>query len=112
MDRHQDCPTEQTGQSEAKFRAQLVVEIGKPICNHKTFIDLRDAIDLLVSMIEMAYGLPYKHEDTTTAINLVDAQLELNSLQQRMPPGCKSVCDSDGHFLPGFFNLKTIRYHD
>ena len=27
-------------------------------------------------MVEMAYGLPYQHEDSTVAINLVDAQLE------------------------------------
>ncbi len=27
-------------------------------------------------MEEMAYGLPYKHEDSTVAINLVDAWLE------------------------------------
>ena len=27
-------------------------------------------------MVEMAYGLPYKHEDSMVAINLVDAQLE------------------------------------
>ena len=27
-------------------------------------------------MVEMAYGLPYQHEDSTVTINLVDAQLE------------------------------------
>jgi hypothetical protein len=27
-------------------------------------------------MVELAYGLPYKHKDPTVAINLVDAQLE------------------------------------
>ena len=27
-------------------------------------------------MVEMAYGQPYQHEDSTVAINLVDAQLE------------------------------------
>jgi hypothetical protein len=27
-------------------------------------------------MVEMAYGLPYQYEDSTVAINLVDAQLE------------------------------------
>ena len=29
----------------------------------------------------MAYGLPYKHEDSKIAINLVDAQLELDLSQ-------------------------------
>ena len=32
-------------------------------------------------MVEMAHGLPYKHEDSTVAINLVDAQLELDLSQ-------------------------------
>ena len=32
-------------------------------------------------MVEMAYGLPYKHEDSTVAINIVDAQLELDLSQ-------------------------------
>ena len=27
-------------------------------------------------MVEMAHGLPYKHEDHTTAIKFIDAQLE------------------------------------
>ena len=27
-------------------------------------------------MVEMAYGLPYKHDDHKTAINFIDAQLE------------------------------------
>ncbi len=30
-------------------------------------------------MLEMAYGLPYKHDDHKTAINLIDAQLARNS---------------------------------
>ena len=32
-------------------------------------------------MVEMAYGLPYKHEDSTVAITIVDAQLELDLSQ-------------------------------
>ena len=32
-------------------------------------------------MVKMAYGLPYKHEDSTVAINLVNTQLELDFLQ-------------------------------
>ena len=32
-------------------------------------------------MVEIEYGLPYKHEDSTIAINLVDTQLELELSQ-------------------------------
>ena len=32
-------------------------------------------------MVEMAYGLPYTHDDHTTAINFIDAQLEKINLQ-------------------------------
>jgi hypothetical protein len=35
--------------------------------DHKSFIKFREAIELLVSMVEMAYGLPYKYEDSTSA---------------------------------------------
>ena len=45
------------------------------------YIDARNDIEILISMVEMAYGLPYKHEDSTVAINIVDAQLELDLLQ-------------------------------
>jgi hypothetical protein len=41
------------------------------------FLDARNHIETLVSMVEMADGLPYKHKDSTIAINLVDAQLEI-----------------------------------
>jgi hypothetical protein len=58
--------------------SQLSVEIAKLIYNSTTFIEARNNIETLVSimMVEMAYGLPYQHEDSTVAINLVDAQLE------------------------------------
>ena len=59
MERHQDCASDQTGQEKSKLRAQLAEETGKPIWSHKTYIGTRDVIELLVSMIEMAYGLPY-----------------------------------------------------
>ena len=58
------------------FRSQLSDELCKPITDHKSFIEIQDTTKLLVSMVEMAFGLPYKHEDHTTAINLIDAQLE------------------------------------
>ena len=62
----------------SSLRSQLSEEITKPIYNSATFIDARNNIETLVSMVEMAYGLPYQHEDSTVAItgNLVDAQLE------------------------------------
>ncbi len=44
--------------------------------DHKSYIEVRNSIELLVSMIEMTYCLPYKYEDHTTAIQFVYAQLE------------------------------------
>ena len=58
------------------LRSQLNEELCKPITDHKTFVDVRDNIELLISMVEMAHGLPYKEEDHTTAIQFIDAQLE------------------------------------
>ncbi len=55
------------------LRSQLPDEIAKPIYNNATFIEARNNIETLVSMVEMAYDLPYKHEDSTVAVNLVDA---------------------------------------
>ena len=49
------------------LRLQLSEEISKPIYNNSTFIEIRNNIEILVSMREMAYGLPYKHEDSTIA---------------------------------------------
>ena len=63
------------------LRSQLSEEISKPINNNATFIDTQNNIEILVSMVEMAYGLPYKHEDSTVAITIVDAQLELDLSQ-------------------------------
>jgi hypothetical protein len=44
--------------------------------DHKSYIEVRDSIELLASMIEMTYCLQYKYEDHTTAIMFIDAQLE------------------------------------
>ncbi len=65
----------------SSLRSQLSNEITKPIYNNATFIEARNNIETLVSMVEMAYGLPYKNEDSTLAINLGDAQLEQNLSQ-------------------------------
>jgi hypothetical protein len=57
-------------------QSQLSEEISNPVYNNATFIDARNNIEILVSMVQMAYGLPYrdKHEDFTVSINLVHAQ--------------------------------------
>jgi len=65
----------------SSHRSQLSEEIAKPIYNSTTFIEARNNIETLVSMVEMAYGLPYQHEGSTVALNLVDAQLELDLSQ-------------------------------
>ncbi len=43
-------------------------ELCKPIKDRKSYIEVRDSFELLVSMVEMTYSLPYKYEDHTTAI--------------------------------------------
>ena len=58
------------------LRSQLSGEICKPITDHKSFVEVRDNIELLISMVELAYGLPYKEDDHTTAIQFINAQLE------------------------------------
>ena len=63
------------------LRSQLAEVISKSIYNTATFIESQNNIETLVSMIELAFGLPYKHEDSTVAINIVDAQLELDLSQ-------------------------------
>ena len=40
------------------LRSQLSEEIAKPIYNNMTFIEACNNIETLVSMVEMAYGLP------------------------------------------------------
>jgi hypothetical protein len=65
----------------SKLQLQLSDELSRAIIDHILFFEVRDAIDLLVSMIEMAYGLPYKHDNHTTAINLIDAHLEKSNSQ-------------------------------
>ncbi len=44
------------------------------IYSNITFIEAQNSIQVLASMVEKAYGLPSKHEDSTVAINLVNAQ--------------------------------------
>ena len=58
------------------LRSQLNDELCKPITDHKYFVEVRDNIELLINMVEMANCLPYKEDDHTTAIQFIDAQLE------------------------------------
>ncbi len=51
------------------LRSQVSEEMAKPIYNNTTFIEARNNIKTLVSMVEMACGLPYKHEDSTEWCN-------------------------------------------
>ena len=60
------------------LQSQLSEEISNPIYNNATFIDARNNIEILISMVQMADGLPYKHEDFTVSINLAHAQLGLD----------------------------------
>ena len=63
-------------QIKSTLRSQLSDEICKPITDHKSFVEIRDGIDLLISMVEMAFGLPYKQDDHTTAMQFINARLE------------------------------------
>ena len=42
------------------LQLQLSDELCKPITDHKSFVEIRDTSELLVSIVEMAYGLQYK----------------------------------------------------
>ena len=63
----------------AKVKLKLRAKLAEEIQFHKTFPDSRNSIASLVIMIDMANGLPYKHQDPTTAIYVVDVQLESDS---------------------------------
>ena len=71
------------GKIKPTLLSQLSDELCKPITKHKSFVEIRDNIELLVSMIELAYGLSYKHDDQTTAITFIDTQLEQISSQKQ-----------------------------
>ncbi len=49
-------------------------ELCKPMTDHKSYIEVRDSIELI--MVEMTYYLHYKHEDHATAIIFINAPLE------------------------------------
>ena len=64
----------------AKVKSHLQAQLSEELCilmtGHKSYVEVRDSIELLVSMIEMIYCLQYKYKDHTTAIWFIDAQLE------------------------------------
>ncbi len=66
----------QVSKVKSGLSSQFSEEIVKSIYNRATFIHARNSIEILVSLVEVVYGLRYKHADSTVAINLVDTQLE------------------------------------
>jgi hypothetical protein len=58
------------------LRTQLSEKLCKLITDHRSYIEVPDSIELLVSRVELTYCLPYKCEDHTPAIMIIDAQLE------------------------------------
>ncbi len=74
MEGYQDCAyIYKLAKVKSHLRTQLSEELCKPITDHKSYIEVRDSIELPVSMIEMTYGLQYKYKDHTTAIMFIDA---------------------------------------
>jgi hypothetical protein len=88
----------------SSLRSQLSDAITKPIYNNATFIEARNNTKTLVSMIEMAYGLTYKHEDSKVAINLVDAQLEQDLSQSQF------ARDQDWFEMMRILNEERVEY--
>ncbi len=69
----------------SSLRSKLPYKFCKPITEQNFFIEIRDVIKLLLGMVEMAYCLPYKYEDHTTEINLIDVLLEKINSQVILP---------------------------
>jgi hypothetical protein len=65
----------------------------KSITDHKSVNEVREATELLVSMVEMAYGLPYKYDDDTTALQLIQAQLKKNQFAGQPCPRTRQARD-------------------
>jgi hypothetical protein len=64
----------------AKVRSYLQTQLSEELCklmtDHKSYIEVLDSIELLVSIVDMTFSLPYKHEDHLPAITFIDVQLE------------------------------------
>jgi hypothetical protein len=86
------------------LRSQLYQEITKPVYNNATSIETRNNIETLVSMVEMAHGLPYKHEDSKVAINLIDSQLEQDLSQSPF------ARDQDRFKMMQILNVECVEY--
>ncbi len=68
--------------------ATVGLPLGVWLTNSISAIEIRYAIELIINMLEMAYGLPYKHDNHTIAVNFIDAQWERITSQSN--PGRKS----------------------
>ncbi len=70
---------ERARQGREKLRTSHISELSKPIRLHKQIIatrDSREIIEINLGMIEDAFGLPFQSEESMTAINFVNAQIE------------------------------------
>ncbi len=61
----------------SKLRLSLNNDLAKPVRTHKQIITTRKMIETTLGMIEDAFGLPFQTGDSITAINFVDAQIEV-----------------------------------
>ncbi len=78
----------------SKLRTSLVSELSKPIRLHQQIIATREIIEISLGMIEDAFGLPFQSEESITAINFVNAQIE----GEEDPTGFASEADKLGFF--------------
>ncbi len=85
---------------------QLSAEIAKSIYSNATFVDAWNSIEILFSMVETAYGLPYKYEDFTVAINLDDAQLEQDLAQTPL------AREQERFEMTGILNDERVEYNN
>jgi hypothetical protein len=60
----------------SKLRLSQNNELAKPVRSHKQITTVRETIEVNLGMIEDAFGLPFQSEDSMTAINFVNAQIE------------------------------------
>ncbi len=79
----------------------ILSELSKPIRLHKQIIATREIIEINLGMIEDAVGLPFQSEESMTAINFVNAQIE----GEEDPTGFASEADKLG-FFRAFHELK------
>ena len=64
----------------SKLRLSHNNELTKPVRSHKQINAVREIIEINLGMIEDAFGLPFQSEDSMTAINFVNAQIEAEEI--------------------------------